>query len=200
MEITHKNQTALIIASFIFFNLLYLLSAHINFGNIRLLPLYSFEENMRMSTLFIWPYLLIQSFSFAMIKRVTNMTLVKRWIFSTLSFSIFCFVIYEIYPVSTHPFSTIALLTGGPGDKILHNFKIISTTLNSFPALFVGISFITSFVVFSSDKFRGVLTFLITIGFCYAGLKIKFLYFSAIIASLILAILIFLTSKLISKD
>lgn len=200
MKITHKNKTALITASFIFFNVLYLLSAHFNVGNIRLLPTYGFEDSIQMATLFIWPYLLIQSFSYAMIKRQTDIILIKRWILSTVIFSIICFVIFEIFPVSTHPFSTIALLNGGAADRILHNFKLISTTLNSFPALFVGISFITSFAVFSADKLKGALSFVITVGFCYAGLKIKFLYFSAIIASLVLATLIYLIVKLILKN
>jgi hypothetical protein len=179
---------------------MYLASAHLNFGNIRLLPVYPFEENLPIASLFVWPYLLMQSFSYAMIKRVEDTTLLKRWIFSTISFSVFCFVIFQLFPVTTHPFSTIAMMGGSPSNQILHNLKIVSTTLNSFPALFVGISFLTSFIMFNKDKLKGVLSFIITLGFCYAGLKIKFLYFSAIVASLVLATLIHQTSKLITKN
>jgi hypothetical protein len=200
MIINTKNKIALITASFIFFNVLYLISAHFNMGNIRLLPIYPFEENLPMASLFIWPYLLMQPFSYAMIKRIEDITLLKRWMFSTISFSIFCFVIFQLFPVTNHPFSTIAMMGGSPSDQILHNLKIVSTTLNSFPSLFVGISFLTSFIIFSQDKFKGVLSFIITVGFCYAGLKIKFLYLSAIVASLVLATLIHQTSKLISKN
>ena len=194
MQITKDNKLKAIWSIFFILNLIYIISAYFRLSHIRLLPQTLFEQGIDFNILFFWPYLFIQTINYSIIKLENDLTLVKRWIITSLIWGIICFVLFQAFPVtiySTEHFSGLDKTISG---TVFYNFRHLTTQLNAFPALFLGLGFITSFVNIFNKNRKGYIYF---IGFLFLGLCaliIKQVYLSSIIASLIITFILSLIS------
>jgi hypothetical protein len=202
MKITKENKTPYIIASFAIFNLIYLFSAYFSFAELRLLPLNEFESSISQNNLFIWAYIFIQSFSFYTVSLDKDYLFIKRWIISSLIFSIICLVIFQLFPVAYHFQNTIALNRDFLTERLLYSLRLYGTDNASFPALYIGLAFNSAFLKLAAKPTRrvGSLYLLVVLFMGYSALALKQLYFSAIVASCLLSIVITLTSRKALKN
>jgi hypothetical protein len=202
MKITNQNKAPYIIASFALFNFIYLFSAYFSFGKIRLLPLNNFEISLAQNNIFIWVYIFIQSFIFYSVSLDKDLLFIKKWILTSLIFGIICFIIFQIFPVAYHYQNNIALNRSHLTERLLYSMRVYGTDNASFPALFLGLGFISAFLKLLKKPTRlvGLFYLLVVIIMSYSALILKQLYFSAIVASVILSLgLSLITTKLIKS-
>lgn len=190
MQLTFKNKQAYILTSFLFINILYYFSAHFSVSSNRLLPLYPFEVTLVQQKYYIWIYIFIQSFAYYTVSLDKDLSFIKNWIMSSFIYSILCFILFQFFPVVYHYQNSIALNQDLLTDRLLLSLRIYGKESASFPALFLGLIFISSYLKFFDKKKSGLVYLIFAILFSFSGIMIKQLYFSAIITSLLTTLLI----------
>ena len=199
MQINFKNKNSAALASILLLNALYLICSYFFYGQLRLLPLYDFEESITLVKFAVWPYMLIQTLTYYALILDSDTVYIKRWIISSFTFAIIAAMLYQIFPTYYPSQSSIALNTNDLSERMIYILRQYGTRNSSFPAFFIGIGFIAAFCKLIRAPKVGILYFIIVCILAYCGLLIKQLYFSGIIASLIIAFVTSSISNLIIK-
>ena len=194
MKITKDNKLKAIWSIFFILNLIYIISAYFRLTQIRLLPQSIYEQNIDFNIVFFWPYLFVQTISYSIIKLETDLTFLKRWIVSSLIWGIICFVLFQAFPVALYTTEHFTGFDTTILGSVFYNFRHLTTQLNAFPALFLGLGFITSFLnIFKNNK-MGYIYLIIFLFLSLCALFIKQVYLSSIIVSFLLTFILSLIS------
>jgi len=201
MLITLKNKKALITTNFIFFNVIYLICIYFHIGEIRLLPTLELEKSIPFVPQALWLYISIQSFSYYIVVNSIDTLFIQRWFVSSLLFTLFCTALYQIFPTTINYENTFVLMSKGYTHSLLFHFRDISTGLNSFPSLFIGILTISTFLNLLHRSPKAFVYICLIPLFILSGLLIKQIYLSGAIASVLLGVIFsLLTYKFIHSE
>lgn len=194
------NKKKSLYTLFILFNALYLISAYFQLGEIRLLPVWEMDKKIPYIPYAIWPYLYIQYLIFKLLVKESDLLLIRRWFIASLIYVSFWFIVYLIFPTSYFSENTFSLFNSSVTTQLLSNYLIYSTSLNCFPAYFIGIAFLLSFLEFSKNKFIGFLYIIGSVVMSFASLMIKQTYTSSIIAAAIIALVLTIVVTISIKE